>query len=55
MLWLLIVLIVILLLFGGFGYGYRDRWGGYYTGGTGVLGAVVIIFLVLVLLGAIKV
>jgi hypothetical protein len=35
---LLIVLIIVLLLFGGFGYGYRDRWGGYYTGGTGLLG-----------------
>ena len=55
MLWLLIVLIVILLLFGGFGYGNRARWGGYYTGGTGILGALVIIFLVLVLLGAIKI
>ena len=54
MLTLLIVLIVALLLFGGLGYGYRDRWGGYYTGGTGLLGLLVVIFLVLVLVGAIK-
>ncbi len=53
MLWLLIVLVVLLLLFGGIGYGYRNTWGGYYTGGTGLLGALVVIFLVLLLLGAI--
>jgi Protein of unknown function (DUF3309) len=51
---LLIVLIVLFLLFGGVGYGYRDRWGGYYTGGTGLLGLLVVIFLVLLLIGAIK-
>lgn len=54
MLWLLIVLVVLLLLFGGVGYGYRDSWGGYYTGGTGLLGALVVIFLVLLLIGAIR-
>lgn len=53
MLWLLIVLVVLLLLFGGIGYGYRNTWGGYYSGGTGLLGALVVIFLVLLLLGAI--
>lgn len=53
MLWLLIVLVVLLLLFGGIGYGYRDSWGGMYTGGTGLLGLLVVIFLVLLLLGAI--
>lgn len=53
MLWLLIVLVVLLLLFGGIGYGYRDSWGGYYSGGTGVLGLLVVIFLVLLLLGAV--
>jgi Protein of unknown function (DUF3309) len=51
---LLIVLIVILLLFGGVGYGYRDRWGKYYTSGTGLLGLLVVILLILYLLGAIK-
>jgi hypothetical protein len=55
MLWLLIVLVVLLLLFGGVGYGYRDSWGGAYTGGTGILGALVVIFLVLLLLGAIHI
>jgi hypothetical protein len=55
MLWLLIVLVVLLLLFGGIGYGYRDSWGGYYSGGTGLLGSLILIFLVLLLLGAIRV
>jgi hypothetical protein len=55
MLWLLIVLVVLLLLFGGIGYGNRASWGGYYTGGTGLLGALVVIFLVLLLLGAIHI
>ena len=32
--WLLIALIVLLLLFGGIGDGYRDRWGSYYGGGV---------------------
>jgi hypothetical protein len=54
MLTLLIALIVLLVLFGGIGYGYRDRWGGYYTGGTGIIGLLVIILLVLWLLGAIR-
>jgi hypothetical protein len=51
---LLIVLVVIFLLFGGVGYGYRDRIGSYYTGGTGLLGLLLIIFLILLLVGAIK-
>jgi hypothetical protein len=55
MLTLLIVLVVLFLLFGGVGYGYRDRWGGYYTGGTGLLGLLVVIFIILLLLGAIHI
>jgi hypothetical protein len=55
MLTLLIVLVVLFLLFGGIGYGYRDRWGGYYTGGTGLLGLLVVIFIILLLLGAIHI
>jgi hypothetical protein len=51
---LLIILVVLFLLFGGVGYGYRDRWGSYYSGGTGILGALVVIFIILLLLGAIK-
>ena len=50
---LLIILVVLFLLFGGIGYGYRDRWGGYYTGGTGLLGLLVVIFIILLLVGAI--
>jgi len=52
MLWLIIVLAVLLLLFGGFGYGYRSTWGGYYGGGLGILGTILVILLVLWLLGA---
>lgn len=53
MLTLLIVLVVLFLLFGGVGYGYRDRWGSYYTGGTSLLGLLVVILIVLYLLGAV--
>ena len=53
MLTLLLILVVLFLLFGGIGYGYRDRWGGYYTGGTSLLGLLVLIFLLLLLVGAI--
>jgi hypothetical protein len=51
----LIVLIVLFLLFGGIGYGYRDRMGSYYGGGTSLLGLLVVIFIILVLLGAIHI
>jgi flagellar basal body-associated protein FliL len=51
MLWLLIAVVVILLLFGGVGYGYRDQWGGYYGGGVGLIGLILIILIVLFLLG----
>jgi hypothetical protein len=52
-LWIIIILAVVLLLFGGVGYGRRDAWGGYYGGGIGILGLILIILLVLFLLGAI--
>ena len=55
MLNLLIVLVVGLILFGGVGYGYRDRLGAYYAAGTGLLWLLVGLFLVLVLFGAIHV
>lgn len=54
MLGLLIILVIALLLFGGVGYGYRSTWGNYYTGGTGLLGALVLLLLILFLIGAIK-
>jgi Protein of unknown function (DUF3309) len=54
MLGVLIVLIVLLLVFGGAGYGYRSSWGNYYPGGLGVLGTLVVILLVLWLIGAVK-
>jgi hypothetical protein len=50
---LLIILIVLFLLFGGVGYGYRDSWGGYYTGGTSLLGLLLVIFVLLLLVNAI--
>jgi hypothetical protein len=53
MLNLLIFLIVLLLLFGAVGYGYRDRMGSYYGGGTSLLGLLVAIFIILAALGAI--
>jgi hypothetical protein len=52
-LWIIIILAVVLLLFGGVGYGRRDTWGGYYGGGIGILGLIVIVLLVLFLLGVI--
>lgn len=55
MLTLLTILIVLFLLFGGIGYGYRDSWGSYYTGGTSLLGILVVIFVILLLLGAIHI
>jgi len=52
---LLIILVVLFLLFGGVGYGYRDRMGSYYRGGTSLLGLLVVIFIILVFLGAIHI
>ena len=54
MLGLLIILIIALLLFGGIGYGYRSSWGNYYAGGTGLLGALVLILIILFLLGVLR-
>jgi len=50
----IIALVVLLLLFGGIGYGYRDSWGGYYSGGTGIIGLILIIVLVIWLIGGFK-
>lgn len=50
---LLILIIVLLLLFGGGGgyYGY-SRWG--YGGGLGIVGPVLLIFVILYLLGGLR-
>lgn len=50
----IIVLAVVLLLFGGVGYGYRDTWGGYYSGGTGLIGLILIIVFIIWLIGGFK-
>jgi hypothetical protein len=47
MFWILIAVLVLLLLFGGVGYGYRDRWGGYYGGGTGLIGLILIVLFII--------
>jgi hypothetical protein len=52
LLWIIIILAVILVLFGGVGYGYRDRWGGYYGGGVGlVVLLLVVVFVIWALTG----
>jgi hypothetical protein len=50
----IIVLAVLLLLFGGVGYGYRDSWGNYYGGGVGIVGVILIIVFVIWALGGFK-
>jgi hypothetical protein len=51
MLWLLIVVVIVLLAFGGVGYGRRESLGHYYAGGIGLLGAILMVLLVLFVLG----
>lgn len=46
MLWVIIVIAVLLLLFGGFGYGYRDRYSGYYSGGLGLIGLILVVLFI---------
>jgi uncharacterized membrane protein len=54
MLFWIIVIAVILLLFGGVGYGYRDSWGNYYGGGIGLIGLILIIVFVIWLIGGFR-
>jgi Protein of unknown function (DUF3309) len=51
---ILIAVVVLFLLFGGVGYGYRSSWGNTYGGGLGLLGTLLVIVLILWLLGEIK-
>ena len=50
---LILVILLVLLLFGGVGYGYRSSIYGspYYTGGYGIVGLILVFVLVLALLG----
>jgi len=53
-LWIIIIVAVLLFLFGGVGYGRRDTWGGYYGGGLGFIGVILLVLLVLWLLGVLR-
>ncbi|MGH2457089.1 MAG: DUF3309 family protein [Candidatus Limnocylindria bacterium] len=47
MLWLIVIIAVLLLLFGGLGYSYRDRWGNYYGGGVSLIGLILVVLFIL--------
>jgi hypothetical protein len=53
LLWIIIIAVV-LLLFGGVGYGSRDSWGNYYGGGVGLLGLILIVVFIIWALGGFK-
>jgi hypothetical protein len=48
----IIIIAVLLLLFGGFGYGSRSSR--YYGGGLGILGTILVVLLILWLVGALR-
>jgi hypothetical protein len=48
--WIIIIAVLLLLLFGGVGYGYRGSR--YDGGGLGILGKILVVILLLWLLGA---
>jgi uncharacterized membrane protein len=50
----IIILAVVLLLFGGVGYGYRDSWGNYYGSGVGLIGLILIVIFIIWALGGFK-
>jgi uncharacterized membrane protein len=53
LLWI-VILAVLLLLFGGVGYGNRASWGNYYGGGVGLVGLILIIVFIIWALGGFK-
>ena len=50
---IILILVIPLLLVGGFGYGYRSSIysSPYYTGGYGIIGLILVFVLILALLG----
>jgi hypothetical protein len=54
MLWLLLVVLVLLLVFGGVGYGRRAALGNRYAGGVGLLAGIMIVLLALFALGVLR-
>ena len=54
MLFWIIVIAILLLLFGGVGYGSRDSWGNYYGGGISVLGLILIIVFIIWAIGGFR-
>jgi hypothetical protein len=54
-LWVIIVVLLVLVLFGGVA-GYRVGWGGhpyggYYSGGIGIVGVILIVLVIMLLMG----
>jgi len=55
LIWVIIIVLLILTLGGGW-YGYRGNWGGhpyggYYSGGIGIVGVILIVLLIMFLMG----
>ena len=50
---LVVLILILVIIFGGVGYGYRGSIYGspYYTGGYGIVGLILVFVLILALLG----
>jgi hypothetical protein len=44
--WVLLVMLLLLVFYGGFGYGQRERWGGYYASGLGLMAVVLVVLFI---------
>lgn len=49
--YVVLVVLVILILFGGIGWGYRGDYGPAYYGGGGLIGLLLVVLLIMALLG----